>query len=54
MPHHHQHKDGSARFQERNLNEIILHRKIEKWLKIFLFLVACLMLLAVAFVYTLG
>jgi len=51
---HHQHKDGSSRFQERSLNEIVLRRKIEKWLKIALILVACLMLLAVAFVYTLG
>jgi len=51
---HHQHKDGSSRFQERNLNEIVLRRKIEKWLKIALFVIAFLMLLAVFFVYTLG
>ena len=51
---HHQHKDGSSRFLERNLNEIVLHRKIEKWLKIALIVIAFLMLLAVFFVYTLG
>ena len=51
---HHQHKDSTSRFMERNLNEIVLHRKIEKWLKIALLLLACFMLLAVFFVYTLG
>ena len=52
--HHHHHKDGATRFKERSLNAIVLRRKLEKWGKIVLLVVAIFMVLAVAFVYTLG
>ena len=52
--HHHHHKDGATRFKERSLNAIVLRRKLEKWGKIALLVVAIFMVLAVAFVYTLG
>ena len=52
--HHHHHKDGATRFKERSLNAIVLRRKLEKWGKIALLVLALLMLLAVIFVYTLG
>ena len=45
--HHHHHKDGSSRFKERNLNAIVLKRKLEKWLKIALLVIAILMIIAV-------
>jgi Co/Zn/Cd efflux system component len=45
--HHHHHKDGSSRFKERNLNAIVLKRKMEKWLKIVLLVIAILMIIAV-------
>lgn len=44
---HHHHKDGSSRFKERNLNAIVLKRKMEKWLKIVLLVIAILMIIAV-------
>jgi len=52
--HHHHHKDGAARFKERSLNAIVLRRKLEKWGKIVLLIVAILMILAVIFVYKFG
>ena len=52
--HHHHHKDGATRFKERSLNAIVLRRKMEKWGKIILLIIAILMVLAVAFVYTMG
>lgn len=52
--HHHHHRDGASRFKERSLNAIVLRRKLEKWGKIALLVLALLMLLAVIFVYTLG
>ena len=52
--HHHHHKDGATRFKERSLNAIVLRRKLEKWGKIALLVLALLMFLAVIFVYTLG
>ena len=52
--HHHHHKDHATRFKERSLNAIVLRRKIEKWGKIVLLVLAVLMILAVLFVYTLG
>lgn len=45
--HHHHHKDDSSRFKERNLNAIVLKRKMEKWLKIALLVIAILMIIAV-------
>ena len=49
--HHHHRKDGASRFKERSLNAIVLRRKIEKWLKVFLLILAILMILAVIYVY---
>ena len=49
--HHHHRKDGASRFKERSLNAIVLRRKIEKWLKVFLLILAALMILAVIYVY---
>ena len=52
--HHHHRKDGASRFKERSLNAIVLRRKLEKWGKIALLIVAIIMILAVGFVYTMG
>ena len=52
--HHHHRKDGASRFKERSLNAILLRRKLEKWGKIALLIVAIIMILAVGFVYTMG
>mgnify|MGYP007056158348 FL=1 len=49
--HHHHRKDGASRFKERSLNAIVLRRKIEKWLKMILLVLAALMILAVIYVY---
>ena len=45
--HHHHRKDSATRFKERSLNAIVIRRKIEKWLKIILLVVAILMVIAV-------
>lgn len=52
--HHHHRKDGATRFKERSLNAIVLRRKLEKWGKIALLVVAILMIAAVSYVYLLG
>ena len=52
--HHHHHKDGASHFKERSLNAIYLRRKIEKYLKITLVVLACLSVLSVLLVYTIG
>lgn len=52
--HHHHRKDGASRFKERSLNAIVLRRKLEKWGKIVLTVVAVFMMLAVAYVYVIG
>jgi len=52
--HHHHRKDGASRFKERSLNAIVLRRKLEKWGKIVLTVVAIFMMLAVAYVYVIG
>ena len=52
--HHHHHKDGATRFKERSLNAIVLRRKLEKYLKLALTILALLMILAVIYVYTLA
>ena len=51
--HHHHHRDGASRFKERSLNAIVLRRKLEKWGKIALAIVALLMIFALFVVYTL-
>ena len=45
--HHHHHKDGATRFKERSLNAIVRRRKLEKYLKLALTIVAIIMVLAV-------
>ena len=52
--HHHHHKDGATRFKERSLNAIVLRRRLEKWLKILLCIVALVMIVAVIYVYSIG
>lgn len=52
--HHHHHKDDATRFKERSLNAIVIRRKLEKYLKLTLIILAVLMILAVIYVYTLG
>jgi hypothetical protein len=55
--HHHNHhhrKDGASRFKERSLNAIYLRRQLEKYLKIALIVLACLSVIAVLLVYTIG
>ena len=52
--HHHHHRDGASRFKERSLNAIVFRRKLERYLKIALTVIAVLMILAVIYVYTLA
>ena len=53
--HHHHHKmDGASKFKYQSLRAISRRKKLEKWLWIFLCMVAVLMAIAVVFVYTLG
>lgn len=52
--HHHHHKDDATRFKERSLNAIVLRRKLEKWLKIAVMILALFMVLATLYVYILG
>ena len=52
--HHHHRKDGATRFKERSLNAIVLRRRLEKYGKIVLLVVAILMVLAVIYVYLFG
>ena len=49
--HHHHHRDGASRFRERSLDAIEFRRKLEKWGKIALLVVAVIMMLAVVIVY---
>ena len=52
--HHHHHKDGASRFRDRSLNAIYLRRQAGKYLKILLIVLACLSVIAVMIVYTIG
>ena len=52
--HHHHQKDGASRFKERSLNAIVLRRKLEKWLKVIVMVLALLMVLATIYVYKLA
>lgn len=52
--HHHHRKDNATRFKERSLNAIVLRRQVEKWLKIFLCVVAAIMVLLVIAAYLFG
>lgn len=50
--HHHSHRqDGASRFKERSLNAIVRRRKLEKWGKILLLIIAIFMVIAVVIVY---
>ena len=51
---HHHHKDSATIFKERSLNAIVLRRKLEKWGKIVVMILALFMVLATLYVYTLG
>ena len=51
--HHHHHKDGASRFKERSLNAIVLRKKLEKWGKIAMIILAIFMVIALFTVYTL-
>ena len=44
--------DDATRFKEQSLNSIVFRQKLEKWGKIFLIIVAMLMVLAVVYVYS--
>ena len=54
MSHHRHHKDDATRFKERSLNAIVLRRRIEKWLKVFLCIIAVAMVFLVIYVYRFG
>ena len=45
--HHHHHEDDASKFKKRSLQSIAFRRKLGKWLKIILFVVAILMILLV-------
>ena len=52
--HHRHHRDEASIFKERSLRWLWMKHTIERWLKIFLLIVAALMALAVAVVYTIN
>ena len=53
--HYHHHKrDGASRFKERSLNQIALNRRIEKWLKIVMIVIAVIMGCLVVAAYLFG
>ena len=52
--HHHHRKDSATLFKERSLNAIVLRRKLEKWGKILVLILALFMILATLYVYLLG
>lgn len=52
--HHHNKRDGASLFKERSLNAIRRNRLIEKWLKVAVFVVACIMAVLVVLAYTIG
>ena len=52
--HHHHKKDGASRFKERSLNAIVWKRKLAKWLKILLIIIALLMVILLILAYTIG
>ena len=50
--HHHHSKDGSSRFKEKSLNAIERRKKMEKFIKTVLTVIAIIMGLAVMVLYT--
>ena len=51
---HHHHDDYASRFKRKSLQSIEFRRKLDKWLKIALFIVAILMLILVAVSFVFG
>ena len=52
--HHHHHEDDASKFKKRSLQSIAFRRKLDKWLKIILFVVAILMILLVVLSFIIG
>lgn len=52
--HHHHHEDYASRFKRRSLLSIAIRRKVEKYLKIVLFILSVIMIALVAVVYSMG
>ena len=52
--HHHHRDDYASRFKRKSLQSIEFRRKLDKWLKIALFIVAILMLILVAVSFVFG
>ena len=52
--HHHHRKDSATLFKERSLRAITVRNKLEKFLKVFLIVLAIFMVLALIIVYILG
>jgi len=54
--HHHRHhrKDSATIFKEKNLRAIEVRKKIEKWLKYVVLVVAVIMVICVFLAYTIG
>ena len=52
--HHHHHEDYASRFKRKSLNSISFRRKLDKWLKIALFILAILMIILVFAAYLFG
>lgn len=52
--HHHHREDDATKFKKRSLQSIAFRRKLDKWLKIILFVVAILMILLVVLSFIIG
>lgn len=52
--HHHHREDDASKFKKRSLQSIAFRRKLDKWLKIILFVVAILMILLVVLSFIFG
>jgi hypothetical protein len=52
--HHHHRKDSATRFKERSLNAIVIRRKLEKWLKIALIVLASFMVILTVCAFLFG
>lgn len=52
--HHHHREDDATKFKKRSLQSIAFRRKLDKWLKVILFVVAILMVLLVVLSFIIG
>ena len=52
--HHHHREDDASKFKKRSLQSIAFRRKLDKWMKIILFIVAILMILLVVLSFIFG